>query len=103
MKHDAKSVPRRKSRPAGYPLSPDTPIYRTTCPYCGADIYYTLEMKHEKKLICLSCLKDVPNPHYDPSDPRCLRRALRTGISVFICVAACIVAAWLVWRYALPV
>ncbi|HBG40289.1 MAG TPA: hypothetical protein DDW85_02600 [Porphyromonadaceae bacterium] len=66
------------------PLFPHTRIYRMHCPHCGAEVDYTLEMQYHKKLICMSCGKDVPNPLYDPSDPYNIRRRARRYFRWFI-------------------
>ncbi|HBK32893.1 hypothetical protein [Limibacterium fermenti] len=66
------------------PLFPHTRIYRMHCPHCGAEVDYTLEMQYHKKLICLSCGKDVPNPLYDLSDPYNIRRRARRYFRWFI-------------------
>ncbi|HBG41720.1 MAG TPA: hypothetical protein DDZ96_08740 [Porphyromonadaceae bacterium] len=87
----------RKQLPS--PVFPDSRIYRTTCPKCGADVFHTPEMQHEKKLFCLSCGEMLPNPLYDPSDPYNVRRKLRRNFTTFLIGMAFMVLLWLGFRY----
>ncbi len=99
MNHDENAFrPRRQPEEAK-----DDRIYSTTCPHCGAEVYYKLEVKDEKRLYCLSCGKQLPNPHYDPSDPRRRRRLLSQGLAIALVIAVFAAAAWFLLRYTFPV